>query len=385
MKQRILFIDDESHILDSYKRVLRGQQSEWDTTFVCCPVDGWARLQAEHFDCVVTDVRMPRMTGLELLSRLKQNEITQQIPVIIVTVESDRDLKRKALDLNATDLLNKPVNHDDLFARIRNSLRLKQYEDKLKHQNNVLEQKVRVRTAALAASRLDIIWRLGKAAEFRDEETGNHVIRVGCYSRTIARALGMDEDFTNTIFLASPLHDIGKIGISDTVLLKPGRLTDDEWTIMRKHCEMGVSILADDCKFMDAARRYGGLDVGTLENDFANPLIRMASSIAQCHHEKWNGRGYPNGLAGEDIPLEARIVAIADVYDALRSRRPYKTAFSIEKSLAILEDDSGTHFDPDVHAAFVESFEYIQAIENEFSDSQPAEPLEAIHDELALC
>ena len=368
-KQSVLFVDDDPNVLQSYKRSLRRQRHDWEMTFDDNPIHAWERMQKEPFDTVVSDVRMPGMNGLEFLTRIKTEPTLSDIPVVIVTGESDSKLKRQALDLDAADLLNKPVDTYDLIARLKSVLRTKEYSDKLKESNELLERRVRVRTAELNASRIDILWRLGKASEFRDEETGNHVVRVGCYSRVVALALGLDSDYCDNLFLAAPLHDIGKIGIGDDVLLKPGRLTDDEWVTMRRHCEFGVSILTDPGNFMNIASRFFSSQgivelIGT-----SNPVLELAAEIAATHHEKWDGSGYPARLAGEEIPLSGRIVAIADVYDALRSERPYKQPFSVEKSLAILRESSGSHFDPQVVEAFINNFEEIQSIENEFGDA----------------
>jgi putative two-component system response regulator len=228
--------------------------------------------------------------------------------------------------------------------------------------------------AELAASRLEVIWRLAKAAELRDEQTGNHVIRVGCYSRAVAAAMGLSPQRVEGIFLAAPLHDIGKIGVPDALLLKTGILTGDERRRMQQHCEIGAAILADRCKFLDLARRLIGSPVNihsasARTSAQGNPVLHMASAIALCHHEKWDGSGYPRRLAGEAIPLEARIVAIADVYDALRSDRSYKRALPRDEAMHILRRGSGSHFDPAVHAAFVKAQDEVTSIERDLLDA----------------
>ena len=202
IRPRVLFVDDELNVLRSYERSLRAQRQIWEMHFVACPFDAFNRLELEDFDAVVSDIRMPGISGLQLLKNVKANPATKDVPVIIVTGEADRELKRVALDLDATDLLSKPVDHDDLIARIRSALRTKSYADRLKQQNQLLERRVTERTSELIASRIDILWRLGKAAEFRDEETGNHVVRVGGYSHAIARAMGVDKEFAEILFLA---------------------------------------------------------------------------------------------------------------------------------------------------------------------------------------
>ncbi|TWT89469.1 HD domain-containing phosphohydrolase [Stieleria varia] len=371
-QHRILFVDDEINVLRSYARSLRGYDASWVLSFEDCPLKALGRIQNEPFDVVVSDVRMPGLTGMELLQAIKENPSTHDVPVIIVTGEADGTLKRQAIDRDAADLLNKPVHTDDLIARLKSVLRMKQFSDQLKESNERLEQRVRQRTAELYASRLDIIWRLGKASEFRDEETGDHVIRVGGYSRAIAKGLGMSESFCENIFLAAPLHDIGKIGIPDSVLLKPGRLTNDEWRVMRSHCNMGVAILTEPSKFTRVAGTEQVDETSSLGTESmapsANSIIQLAAQIAATHHEKWDGSGYPNGLHGDAIPLAGRIVAVADVYDALRSHRPYKEPFSVQRSLEIIREGAGSHFDPAVVHAFLECFDEIEKIEQQFSD-----------------
>ena len=316
---------------------------------------------------------MPGMSGLQLLERIKGRPSLRHLPVVIVTGDADKSLKRTALDLDAADLLNKPVDSEDLIARLRSVLRTKRYADELMQSNQLLEQRVQERTAELEASRIDIILRLGKAAEYRDEETGNHVIRVGIYSRIIANTMGMSSAFCDTIFLAAPLHDIGKIGVADSILRKPGKLSDDEWEAMRGHCQIGVSILSDSSRFMNLFTRQASSLVPSEVADLSNnPIIKMATEIAATHHEKWDGSGYPMGVAGEAIPIAGRIVAIADVYDAIRSERPYKKSFTVERSLDIIRDSSGSHFDPDVVDAFLRCYPEIQAIEDEFGDDSPS-------------
>ena len=364
----ILFVDDDPNILQSYKRSLRSYRDTWNMHFEPCPVNALKRMKDLHYDTVVSDVRMPGMTGLEFLEAIKADPEQTDVPVIIVTGEADKHLKRKALDLNAADLLNKPVETEDLAARIHSVLRLKQYSDELKEVNDTLERKVQERTTELYASRIDILWRLGKAAEFRDEDTGNHVIRVGSYSRIVAQVMGLNDAYCENLFLAAPLHDIGKIGIPDAVLLKPGKLDDAEWDMMRSHCVKGVAILTEPCNLLHVVS--GDSD----EEAYSNPVLEMAAVIAESHHEKWDGSGYPHGLAGEEIPLVGRIVAIADVYDALRSHRPYKKPFPIEKALDILREGSGKHFDPDVVEAFLAGFDAIREIEEQFSDAEETEP-----------
>ncbi len=207
----------------------------------------------------------------------------------------------------------------------------------------------------LAQTRMSIVCRLGMAAEFRDEDTGNHVVRVGCYSRAVAAAMGMPRSFLEMLLLAAPLHDIGKIGVPDSVLLKPGPLSDEEWAVMQRHCEIGECILREESKAVVPSFDWYATESRAVKEALGSrdPMLEMAASVALTHHEKWDGSGYPQGLAGEAIPLESRIVAIADVYDALTSNRPYRAARPEEEALTIIEATVGSHFDPRVHAAFL--------------------------------
>ncbi|MFH1749253.1 MAG: HD domain-containing phosphohydrolase [Planctomycetota bacterium] len=365
MKRHILFVDDEPNVLDGLRRMLRAERDRWDMSFVGGADAALDTMRAVGCDAVVSDVNMPGKDGFALLAEMFADERTQDIPVIILTGRNESDIKRRALNLGATDLLNKPVDPQDLIARLRSVIRLKTYQDELKDQNAILERKVEERTAELVDSRLDIIWRLGKAAEYRDEETGNHVVRVGCHCRVIAETLGADREFVEMLFLTSPLHDIGKIGIPDAILLKRGSLNEDEWDVMKRHCAIGAEILREDSKVMNAFLAWRGEHTCGHDGNGQNPILKMASSIALTHHEWWDGTGYPAGLDGANIPLESRIVALSDAYDALCFERPYKPALPEAEALKIIRDEVGRHFDPQVHAAFEESITELRAIQTE--------------------
>ena len=375
MRYRVVFVDDEHNVLHGFRRMLERQAELWDMVFVDNADQVLETAKEQEIDVIVSDVHMPGTDGFELLKRLKAAERTRDIPVIIVTGSHEESLKRRALDLEATDLLSKPVHTEELIARVQSALRLKSHQDALKNQNEILEQRVKERTAELEIlatkleqSRLEIIWRLGKAGEYRDEETGNHVVRMGCYSRPIAEALGMTGEFAELLLLAAPLHDIGKIGIPDGILLKKGKLTPKEWEVMRTHPAIGAAILRHDSRMMrvlgELKRRRGSSDLQINEH----PVLTMASSIALNHHEKWDGSGYPRGLSGDAIPLEARIVAVADVYDALISNRPYRAALPEEQVLTMIRQDVGRHFDPVVHQAFEKSLNEIRSIRERLAD-----------------
>ena len=351
-KRKILFVDDEPNFLDGIRRMLRGQRDKWSMEFVNSVDEALERAWNTDFDTIVSDVNMPGKNGLDLLQALRENESTQAVPIIILTGNAESDLKRQALDLGATDLLNKPVSHEDLVARLRSVLRLKAYQDELRDHNFLLEKRVRERTADLERARRDIIWRLAKAGEFRDEETGNHVIRVACCCRILAVAMRLPIEEVRMIFLTSPLHDVGKIGIPDRVLLKPGALDKSERLIMERHCEIGESIVLAQPKgmsaFMDAAEEGNGRGLAPEED----ALRELAATIIMTHHEKWDGSGYPKGLKGDEIPLPGQICAVADVYDALRSERPYKKAYGVEETMERMRAERGAHFGPDILGVF---------------------------------
>jgi putative two-component system response regulator len=369
-KQRILFVDDDANFLSGIRRLLRNFHEEWDVTFAESVDQAINTARIDPPDVVVSDYQMPFKNGFDLIREMRALPTVQDAPIIIVTGKVDEAAKREALDLGATDLLNKPVNREDLIARIRNSLRLKEYQDTIRGYNQELEHRVRERTRELELSRLDIIWRLAKAGEYRDEETGNHIIRVGHYSRIICEALDLKPELTNKIFLGAPLHDLGKIGVPDAILLKKGKLSSEERTVMMKHCEIGANILLEPpiglCRYLTCM----GFMPEQSNNYSINPLLQTAASIAMGHHEKWDGSGYPRGLSGEAIPIECRIVALSDVYDALRSERTYKPRYSVKKSVQIMRGSANTHFEPRLLTALENSLDEIEAILSDYSDSE---------------
>jgi putative two-component system response regulator len=383
----ILFVDDDQRILDAYRRMLHANRCQWDMVYLSDPIAAWKELQERRFDAVVSDINMPGISGLELLDRIKHTERLQTIPVIILTSQDTRDLKREALDRGAADLLDKPVAPEDLIARIRSVLRLKSYQDELAAHVSLLEGRVQKQTAQLHDSQIDVVWRLGKAAEHRDDETGNHVIRVGCISRIIAETMGLDRDFVQTLFVTAPLHDIGKIGIPDSILLKPGPLSNEQWAIMMRHCTIGARILQEENKTAGAFQQWLGNPSQLGGHPGDNPVLQMAANIALMHHEKWNGTGYPQKLDGEKIGMEARIVAIADVFDVLNSPRPYRPAYCEEEAIQIIRDTAANHFDPHVYAAFQQSLPQIRSIREQFSDGVEVSVAleEACHEANSIC
>lgn len=281
-------------------------------------------------DIILLDIMMPEMDGYTVCTRLKRDHHTKNIPVIFVTAMDEVTDEARGFELGAVDYITKPVSPPVVLARVKTQLNL--YD-----QNRALEHLVHERTKELHKSRLEIIRRLGLAAEYKDNETGMHVIRMSYYCKVMAAAIGMSDQEVELIFNVSPMHDIGKIGIPDNILGKAGKLDAQERAIMEQHTEIGAKIVGKH----------------------NNPLLDMARTVALTHHEKWDGTGYPQGLKGNNIPLVGRIVAVADVFDALVSERPYKKAWPVEKAVALIKEESGKHFDPEVVKGFMTNLDEI--------------------------
>ena len=327
-----------------------------------------SEIREQKPDVLLLDICMPHVSGIDILRGMSMDSELRHIPTLILTATSDTSVKQQALELGASDFLTKPVDPHDLVPRVRNALTIKKHFDEMADQNAKLEQLVKRRTEDLFNSRQQLILSLARAAEHRDNDTGNHVIRVGRYAGVIASQLGWSDQRVRMIEQAAQLHDVGKIGIPDSILFKPGKLDPDEWQLMKKHCSIGVGIIepfgGPDVELMRAHARLGA----EILHVRSSPMMMMATRIAQTHHERWDGSGYPLGLAGEDIPVEGRITAVADVFDALSSARPYKNAFPREKCFSILEEGRGTHFDPDMLDAFFARAEEIIQIQLELMD-----------------
>ena len=291
-------------------------------------------------DLVLTDYKMPHMDGIAFIEELRRLPACGDVPVVVVTIIEDRHVRYEALEAGATDFLNRPVDPHECRVRCRNLLTLRMQQRIIRNRANWLEQQVAAATREIQARERETLLRLAKAGEYRDEGTGNHVLRIARYSRLIATALGLPPDRCEDIELASPMHDIGKIGIPDSILLKVGALTAEETGIMRTHTTIGYEILKE------SPSRH----------------IQLGAIIALHHHEKFDGTGYPSGLEAEDIPLPARIVAVCDVFDALTTARPYKRAWTLEPALEHIEKESGHHFDPRCVQAFIASADGIAEI-----------------------
>jgi putative two-component system response regulator len=359
----IMIVDDEPINIKVVRKYLR---EEGYQHFITTTQSSQANeiIRRELPDVVLLDIIMPQVSGLEILKTMRGDTRLQHIPVLILTASGETEVKLKALELGVTDFLTKPVEVSELLLRVRNALLIKAHHDHLANYSVQLEQQVRLRTAELIVSRQEVIRCLARAAEYRDHDTGNHVVRVGRFAAIIARQLGFDQERLELLEQAAMLHDVGKIGIPDAILLKPGKLDCREWEMMQNHCKFGGNIIQG----MPDDELQSGLDDMELPNWCVSPVLMMASTIARTHHEKWDGSGYPSGFAGENIPIEGRITAVADVFDALSSRRPYKPSFPRTKCLAILEEGRGTHFDPKVLDAFFACIDQIIAVQNELAD-----------------
>ncbi|MEM5497245.1 two-component system response regulator [Paraglaciecola mesophila] len=323
-KQKVLIVDDEPANLRVLKKILGDL---YRLSFAKTGEEALRLVERDLPDLILLDVMMPGMTGFEVCEVLKKNSVSSIIPVIFVTALSDELDEAKGFEVGAVDYITKPISPAVVKARVRTHLSLVQADE-------------------LRRTRLQVIQRLGRASEYKDNETGTHILRMSHYSKVMALAYGLTENAADNLLHAAPMHDIGKIGIPDSIMLKPGKLTDEEFTIMKTHPEIGAEILGDS------------------DSD----LIALAKTVSLTHHEKWDGSGYPNGLKGENIPLEGRIVAIADVFDALTSKRPYKEAWPVQEAVDFIHDQSGRHFDPSLVALFNGCLPAILEIKHRWQD-----------------
>jgi putative two-component system response regulator len=313
-------------------------------------------------DVVLLDIMMPYVSGLDILAELRRDDRFADLPVIILTAATERQTKLDALKLGATEFLHKPFDATELETRLRNVLNLKAHQDRLKNYAWELELEVAASSAELVEMHREVVRCLARVGEFRDNETGKHIRRVGKYAAIIARCLGQSHEFVERIGEAAALHDIGKVGIPDAILLKPGKLDENEFAAMKRHCEYGRQFcsleMTDETK---GPISHAATGHAILSRSQA-PVLQMAAIIAHTHHERWDGTGYPQGLPGEQIPLEGRITAVADVFDALTNARPYKPALPLEASLEIIRAHSGTQFDLRVVNAFFAGLDQIISV-----------------------
>lgn len=305
---------------------------------------------AHDADLVIVDYMMPAPDGIEFIRRFRVMPGMADVPVVMVTANDLREVRYNALQAGASDFLTKPIDKNEFTARIRNMAALRRSQKLLADRAALLADEVAAATVQIAARERETIFRLSKAAEFRDPETGAHILRMAHYSRLIAARLGLPAAEQQLVFEAAPMHDIGKVGTPDHILLKPGRLTPDEFEIMKRHARIGHQILQGS----------------------ESPVLQAAAVIALSHHEKFDGSGYPHGSAGAAIPLHGRIVALADVFDALTSARPYKPAWELDRATALLRHESGRHFDPACVAAFFAAWDDVLAIRAHHHDAAQA-------------
>ena len=291
-------------------------------------------------DLILLDVMMPEISGYEVCQKLKEDPLTRNIPIIFVTALIECKDEAEGLSLGAVDYITKPINASIVLARIKTQMTLLQYQRNL-------EQKLAERTEEIVLTRMEVIRQLGRAAEYKDNETGTHILRMSAFAKIIAKKIGLDNVRTELIFLSAPMHDIGKIGTPDYILRKEGALSPEEWEIVKKHPLQGAEIIGNH----------------------QSALLQTARIVALTHHEKFDGTGYPYGIQGYDIPLMGRIVAIADVFDALTSKRPYKEAWSVDQAIAYLVEQKGKHFDPELVDAFLTCMDEVKDIMAQFQDA----------------
>ena len=362
----LLVVDDNEMNRDMLVRRLKPLGYQVDTA--CDGGQALEMLQKGTYDLVLLDIMMPVMDGFEVLQQMKLQQRLKSVPVIMITALDDTSSAARCIDMGAEDYLTKPFDPTLLKARISSCLERKRlhdqeslYRTKIEEYNNQLQERVRQQVQEISQAQLGAIFAMSKLAESRDPETGEHLERMREYCKVLSQQLSklpkyeiiIDNTFISDIYAASPLHDIGKVGIDDSVLLKAGKLTEHEWTVMKLHPVIGAETLRE------VDKQHPG-----------NSLIRMGIDIAASHHEKWDGSGYPYGLQGTEIPLVARILALGDVYDALTSKRCYKEAFSHDKSRQIVIESGGSHFDPEVVDAFIQTEEEFQRIREFYQDSE---------------
>ena len=349
LKSKILIVDDEQANISLLEDVL---ENEGYTHFRSTQDSRKALEMYKEIrpDLVLLDLNMPYLDGFQVIEQLKEFEKNSYAPVLVLTAQSDRQTRLRALSAGARDYIEKPFDITEVTQRISNMLEIRLLHNQVRDQNLILEEKVIIRTRELEETRREAILRLGRAAEYRDNETGMHVIRMSRLSAKLAKEIGLSDDECQLILQASPMHDVGKIGIPDEILLKPGKLDEAEWVIMKKHPEIGAGILSGS----------------------ESKIIQLAETISLTHQERWDGSGYPNNLKGEEIPLVGRVVAICDVFDALTSKRYYKEAFSIEKAMEIIEQASGKDFEPYLVDTFKKVLPEMIRIVKELPDDEPA-------------
>jgi two-component system response regulator RpfG len=346
-KPTVLIVDDQATSRKILAQIVSLVSANVTIVEKASAIDALAWLDGATPHLILSDYKMPEIDGLEFLRRVRARPESRYIPFIMITGADQKAVRNRALEEGATEFLNKPIDPPECRARFSNLLELQEQRLLLQDRASLLEDQVRRATQEIRWREEETLLFLARAGEYRDEETGNHVVRMAKYSRLIAEELGLARDLCETIERAAPMHDIGKIGVPDAILRKPGRLTPEEFRIMQSHPEIGYRILSDS----------------------SSPFIQMGAVIARGHHEKFDGTGYPNGIAGKKIPLPCRIVAVADVFDALSTKRVYKPAWLLEESVNFLKAQSGLHFDPECVKAFLRRLDDVKTIQQRYRDT----------------
>ncbi len=345
MTNQVLIVDDAEINLILFDALIRRMGN-------CEPIKfsdsllGLAWAQTHDVDLVIVDYMMPDLHGIDFIHQLRATKGKEDVPVLMITANDQKQIRYRALDAGATDFLAKPVDKIEFMARVNNMLQLGASRKALANRAEWLASEVRKATFEIVQRERETVVRLSKAAEYRDPETGAHILRMAHYSEQIAKGLGLTQAEQELLLEAAPMHDIGKVGIADHILLKPGRLTPDEFEIMKQHAIFGYEILKGS----------------------SSRVLQAGAEIARAHHEKYDGSGYPNNLAGNDIPIYSRIVAVADVFDALTSERPYKKAWTLERAAEHIKASSGTHFDPQCVDTFFANWDKMLEIRQRFAD-----------------
>lgn len=345
-QRKVLIVDDESTGRTILAKIIQQAEDDVSVESFDNPINALDWLNDNHPDLIITDYRMPDINGVDLIKQIRKMPSCMDIPIMMITVVSEKSVRYDALEAGATAFLTRPIDQIECRTSCRNLLKLHEQQSIIQDRADWLARQVDVATQQIVSREQETLLRLARAGEYRDEDTGYHVVRMARYSRQIAEALSLSAKECDEIEYAAPMHDIGKIGIPDKILLKPGKFEADEWQIMQRHTQIGHAILSD------SQSRY----------------MQMGSIIALNHHERFDGTGYPHGLTGQDIPLVARIVAVGDVFDALVSTRPYKEPWAQQDALDYLKKHAGSQFDPICVDAFFERIDSVQKIQKTFSD-----------------
>ncbi len=351
-KKHVLIIDDQTTGRTILEKVIQQIADNLDVHAFGSPTEALSWIDQHDPDLIITDYRMPEMNGVEFIREVRTRPHCENVPLMMITVVSEKEVRYEALEAGATAFLTRPIDQIECRTSCRNLLKMHEQHLIIQDRADWLARQVELATDQITQREKETILRLARAGEYRDEGTGNHVIRMAKYSRQIAEALGcFSKQDCDDLEYAAPMHDIGKIGVPDGILLKPGKLNEHEWEIMQTHTSIGHAILSD------SQSRY----------------MQIGAIIALNHHERFDGKGYPNGLKGEDIPLIARVVAVADVFDALVSARPYKHAWETDEAIAYIQQQAGTHLDPQCVDAFMQRIEVIKQIQSDYADEPATE------------